>query len=90
MPDTPAPLRSADSYGALGPEGPPGHKGPVADEQYYGEADPGKALFESNDFAPRLTHVRLLGGATALPGAAVNASARRAVADGAIDPVVMG
>jgi len=49
---------SADSYGALGAEGPLGHKGPVADEQYYGEADPGKTLFETNDFA---VHMRALG-----------------------------
>lgn len=42
---------SEDTFGPLGPDGPLGAGGPVAPAQYYGEADPGRALFASNDFA---------------------------------------
>lgn len=44
---------SAD-FDVLGPGGPLGHGGPLAEAQYYGEADPGRALFASNDFAVQL------------------------------------
>ena len=44
---------SAD-FDVLGPDGPLGQGGPVSAAQYYGEADPGRALFASNDFAVQL------------------------------------
>lgn len=42
---------SEDAFGALGPDGPLGADGPLSPAQYYGEADPGRALFARNDFA---------------------------------------
>ncbi len=42
---------SSDSFGVLGPGGPLGQSGPVSNQQYYGQADPGQTLFASNDFA---------------------------------------
>ncbi len=44
---------SAD-FDVLGADGPLGQAGPLAEAQYYGEADPGRALFASNDFAVQL------------------------------------
>lgn len=41
-------------FDVLGPDGPLSEDGPVSPAQYYGEADPGRALFASNDFAVQL------------------------------------
>ncbi|CAD8124374.1 unnamed protein product [Paramecium sonneborni] len=35
-------------------DGPLGYKGPLSKTQYYGQQDPGKTLFETNDFAVQL------------------------------------
>jgi len=40
--------------GSLDKDGPLGYKGAVSTQQYYGLKNPGKALFESNDFAVQL------------------------------------
>ncbi|KAJ3439154.1 collectin-46-like [Anaeramoeba flamelloides] len=42
---------NTSSYGTLGPNGPLGINGPVSENQYYGEKNPGKKLFSTNDFA---------------------------------------
>ena len=41
----------ADLDGPLSAAGPLGQNGPVAEAQYYGQADPGATLFATNDFA---------------------------------------
>ncbi|CAD8045104.1 unnamed protein product [Paramecium primaurelia] len=42
-------------YGApMSKDGPLGYKGPLASTQYYGQQDPGKTLFDTNDFAVQL------------------------------------
>ncbi len=45
-------------YGGMSSEGPLGHNGPVAGDQYYGITDPGLTLFQTNDFA---VHSRAMG-----------------------------
>lgn len=40
--------------GVFDKEGPLGYKGPLSVDQYYGLQDPGKSLFNSNDFAVQL------------------------------------
>ena len=44
--------------GPLSTEGPLGYHGPVAEVQYYGIDNPGRTLFETNDFA---VHTRAMG-----------------------------
>lgn len=40
--------------GPLGIDGPLGFKGPISELQYYGYQDPGKMLFNENDFAVQM------------------------------------
>lgn len=47
--------------GPLSQNGPLGHQGPVSPSQYFGKAQPGKFLFESNDFAVQTRALGLWG-----------------------------